>query len=401
MIRGMKVVLHVCCGPCASACVPALRDLGNEVALFFSNSNIDTEAEFEKRLANARKLAEADGVELVADTYDHTDWLEKVAKGFEDAPEKGAPRTRSKTAGKAPARPRAEVPTRRFQEEGRFPALAPACCRAGPLPAILLRLRVLAPKLGIICAMSLRLTFLGTGTSVGVPQIGCTCPTCTSDDPRDRRRRTGLYVQTPGMAFVVDAPPEFRIACLELKVLDVRACLLTHVHMDHIAGFDDLRRFNTLNGKTVLPCYASPETIDAMHRIFPYIGTDARVPPWRRTRDAASRRAWQHANVRLPLRARWKARGIRERLLRYSAENACKNARCGRCGAGLPPRYASAPYAPHARARARLHGRDRAAARVFRPHVPRRETRRIRGASAAPDTAHVRRNENQSIGEKQ
>ena len=86
----MKVALHVCCGPCASACVPALRDLGNEVSLFFSNSNIDTEAEFEKRLANARKLAEADGVELVADSYDHEDWLEKVAKGFEDAPEKGA-----------------------------------------------------------------------------------------------------------------------------------------------------------------------------------------------------------------------------------------------------------------------------------------------------------------------
>ena len=85
-----KVLLHVCCGPCASACVPALRDLGNEVALFFSNSNIDTEAEFEKRLDNARKLAEADGVELVADTYDHADWYENVAKGFEDAPEKGA-----------------------------------------------------------------------------------------------------------------------------------------------------------------------------------------------------------------------------------------------------------------------------------------------------------------------
>ena len=86
----MKVLLHTCCGPCASACVPALRDLGNEVALFFSNSNIDTEAEFEKRLDNARKLAEADGVELVADAYDHADWLEKVAKGFEDEPEKGA-----------------------------------------------------------------------------------------------------------------------------------------------------------------------------------------------------------------------------------------------------------------------------------------------------------------------
>lgn len=70
--------------------MPALSDLGNEVVLFFSNSNIDTEAEFEKRLANARKLAEADGVELVADAYDHADWLEMVAKGFEDEPEKGA-----------------------------------------------------------------------------------------------------------------------------------------------------------------------------------------------------------------------------------------------------------------------------------------------------------------------
>ena len=70
--------------------MPALREQGHDVALFFSNSNIDAEAEFEKRLDNARKLAEADGVELAADAYDHADWLEQVAKGFEDEPEKGA-----------------------------------------------------------------------------------------------------------------------------------------------------------------------------------------------------------------------------------------------------------------------------------------------------------------------
>ena len=70
--------------------MPALRDLGNEVALIFSNSNIDAEAEFEKRLDNARTLAAAEGVELAADAYDHADWLEQVAKGFEDEPEKGA-----------------------------------------------------------------------------------------------------------------------------------------------------------------------------------------------------------------------------------------------------------------------------------------------------------------------
>jgi len=86
----MKVLLHTCCGPCASACVPALREQGHDVTLFFSNSNIDTETEFEKRLDNARRLADADGVELVVDAYNHDDWLENVAKGFENEPEKGA-----------------------------------------------------------------------------------------------------------------------------------------------------------------------------------------------------------------------------------------------------------------------------------------------------------------------
>ena len=86
----MKVLLHTCCGPCASACAPRLREEGHDVALFFSNCNIDTREEFEKRLAEARKLGAADGVTVVVDAYDHADWLEKVAKGFEGAPEKGA-----------------------------------------------------------------------------------------------------------------------------------------------------------------------------------------------------------------------------------------------------------------------------------------------------------------------
>ena len=86
----LRVLLHACCGPCASACGPALREMGREVVLFFSNSNIDTREEFERRLAAARALGEADGVEVVADGYDHADWLEKVAAGLEDAPEKGA-----------------------------------------------------------------------------------------------------------------------------------------------------------------------------------------------------------------------------------------------------------------------------------------------------------------------
>lgn len=134
--------------------------------------------------------------------------------------------------------------------------------------------------------------FLGTGTSVGVPQIGCGCPVCTSADPRDRRRRCGAYVRSGDVGILIDTPPEMREACIEHKIDRVDAVVLTHAHMDHVAGFDDVRRFNTLNGTKVpcepgdplyrglpyrivgkpLVCYAMAETESQMHRIFPYIG---------------------------------------------------------------------------------------------------------------------------------
>ena len=119
----------------------------------------------------------------------------------------------------------------------------------------------------------MKLRFLGTGTSVGVPQIGCSCATCTSSDPRDKRKRCAVYLSSPAGALLVDTPPELRIACLEYGVSKVDALLLTHAHMDHVAGFDDMRRFNTINGGRVLECRALPETIAMMHHIFPYIGT--------------------------------------------------------------------------------------------------------------------------------
>ena len=86
----MRLLLHTCCGPCASGCTPRLKAEGDGVVLFFSNSNIDTSEEFDRRLAAARRLAEADGLDIVVDEYDHADWLEKVACGFESEPEKGA-----------------------------------------------------------------------------------------------------------------------------------------------------------------------------------------------------------------------------------------------------------------------------------------------------------------------
>lgn len=86
----MTVVLHTCCGPCASACVPRLKDDGHEVTMLFANSNIDTREEFEKRKAEAEKLARHDGVRFVALPYDHEEWLREVAAGYENEPEKGA-----------------------------------------------------------------------------------------------------------------------------------------------------------------------------------------------------------------------------------------------------------------------------------------------------------------------
>ena len=84
-----KVLLHACCGPCAAACVPRLKDAGYAVSMYFTNSNIDTREEYERRLAAARKLADEDGVDLIADEYDHEAWLRDVADGFEGEPERG------------------------------------------------------------------------------------------------------------------------------------------------------------------------------------------------------------------------------------------------------------------------------------------------------------------------
>ena len=85
----MTVVLHTCCGPCASACVPRLKDDGHEVTMLFANSNIDTREEFEKRKTEAEKLAKHDGVRFAALPYDHEEWLREVAAGYENEPERG------------------------------------------------------------------------------------------------------------------------------------------------------------------------------------------------------------------------------------------------------------------------------------------------------------------------
>jgi len=123
-----------------------------------------------------------------------------------------------------------------------------------------------------------RVILLGTGTSHGIPMIGCDCAVCSSDDPRDKRTRTSVIVQTPGPAILIDTPPELRMQCLRADIRRVDAILYTHQHADHITGLDDLRRFNALQ-HSALTCYANPHTAHVLQRMFPYAFTNEPAYP--------------------------------------------------------------------------------------------------------------------------
>jgi len=110
---------------------------------------------------------------------------------------------------------------------------------------------------------------LGTGTSHGVPMIGCGCAVCTSDDPRDKRTRPSIFVRMGDTRLLVDTSPELRLQCLTHGIVAVDAVLFTHHHADHVAGLDDLRRFNWLMKKP-MPCYGTPRTLEALRRMFAY-----------------------------------------------------------------------------------------------------------------------------------
>ncbi len=118
--------------------------------------------------------------------------------------------------------------------------------------------------------MPLTLTFLGTGTSFGVPVIGCDCPTCTSDDPRDRRTRHGAVLEVEEGALLVDTPPELRLQLVHAGIRRISAVWFTHLHADHIHGIDDLRIF-TARYQANLPAWVPEGAEEMMLRRFPYI----------------------------------------------------------------------------------------------------------------------------------
>lgn len=123
----------------------------------------------------------------------------------------------------------------------------------------------------------LTITFLGTGTSGGVPMIACPCEVCHSTDARDKRLRSSILVQSPTTSIVVDTGPDFRYQMLRAKVTHLDGIVFTHPHKDHVAGLDDVRAFNFFSGKP-MNIYANELTQEVIIREFPYAFTDTKYP---------------------------------------------------------------------------------------------------------------------------
>ncbi len=123
----------------------------------------------------------------------------------------------------------------------------------------------------------MQLTFLGTGTSQGVPIIGCKCSVCQSADPRDQRLRTSVHIQSDGLSFVIDSGPDFRQQMLREKIDTLDAILFTHDHKDHTAGLDDVRAYNHLMQKP-MQVYGEEYVLSTIKREFSYAFAEKKYP---------------------------------------------------------------------------------------------------------------------------
>lgn len=123
----------------------------------------------------------------------------------------------------------------------------------------------------------LTITFLGTGTSSGVPMIACTCPVCRSEDPKDNRLRSSILVESETCTLAVDAGPDFRYQMLRAKVRNLEGILFTHPHKDHMAGLDDVRAFNYFQNRP-MKVYANELTQTALKKEFSYVFAENKYP---------------------------------------------------------------------------------------------------------------------------
>jgi len=135
----------------------------------------------------------------------------------------------------------------------------------------------LCKKLSFNNKLALKITFLGTGTSQGVPVIACQCAVCKSKDVRDKRLRSSVLISYKGQQFVIDTGPDFRQQILRENVNHLDFVLLTHGHKDHVAGLDDIRAFNHLQNKQ-MDIYADKLTCESVMREFYYVFTKNKYP---------------------------------------------------------------------------------------------------------------------------
>lgn len=123
----------------------------------------------------------------------------------------------------------------------------------------------------------MKVTFLGTGTSQGVPVITCDCPVCRSLDYRDKRLRSSIHLEVDGKSFVIDSGPDFRQQMLREEIQQLDALLFTHEHKDHTAGMDDVRSFNFSQQKD-MPIYARAQVVEQLKREFAYVFAQNKYP---------------------------------------------------------------------------------------------------------------------------
>ncbi|MCC9165771.1 MBL fold metallo-hydrolase [Pontibacter harenae] len=123
----------------------------------------------------------------------------------------------------------------------------------------------------------MKITFLGTGTSQGVPVIGCTCEVCRSVDYRDKRLRVSVHLQVNGKSIIIDSGPDFRQQVLRERIKSLDALVFTHEHKDHTAGLDDIRAYNFLQKKD-MPLYGEERVLNQLKKEFSYIFADFKYP---------------------------------------------------------------------------------------------------------------------------
>ncbi|NPA34093.1 MAG: MBL fold metallo-hydrolase [Chlorobi bacterium] len=126
--------------------------------------------------------------------------------------------------------------------------------------------------------MSLKITFLGTGGSQGIPVLGCDCRVCQSEDKYDKRLRTSAWIEVEGLSIIIDTGPDFRFQALNHGIHKVDYVLITHAHRDHVAGLDELRSYYFLQGKKPIPVYANQIAWESIRKQFYFIFENANYP---------------------------------------------------------------------------------------------------------------------------